>query len=327
MRNIVWSGRNAAFGAVISSVAAVAIALGHVENGLYLLIGMIPAAIIGLPPLRRDRRKVLVVGMLFAVSVVTGSILAQWAPLAVVGMFLIGLGAALLAAKKAIGFAVLTICLPLSGIGLTYTNLGTGLEVGLLFVVGSAIAFAAALAFPEHDGPARPDPPRLSIAMARDYGLRLGLAAAVGTALCFSFGAEYTGWIVGSTLLVMRPNDEMMELRGAGRAVSVFAGGVVAAWLLTLDLSPLAIALVGAGGIIAMAATNASRWYVTPAFTTLLILWALLYEQATNANIEHRFSQRVLGTLLGIGIAYVFGFLVPKLTRRRTPQAEVPAVQ
>ena len=318
--NILWSWRNAAFGAVISSVGALAIALDHVETGLYLLIGMIPAAIIGLPPLRRERRKVLVVGILFAVSVVTGSLLAQWAPLAVAGMFLIGLGAALLAAKKPIGLAVLTICLPLTGIGLTYTTLETGFDVSLLFVIGSAIAFAAALAFPEQKAPARPDPPLLSMAMAREYGLRLGLAAAFGTALSFYFGAEYTGWVVGSTLLVMRPSTEMMELRGVGRAVSVFVGGVVAAWLLTLDLAPLAIAVVGATGVIAMAATNASRWYVTPAFTTLLILWALLYGQATDENIEHRFSQRVLGTLLGIGIAYLFGFLVPRLTRRPQPR-------
>ena len=33
-----------------------------------------------------------------------GSILAQWAAVAVVGMFLFGLGAALLATRKAIGF-------------------------------------------------------------------------------------------------------------------------------------------------------------------------------------------------------------------------------
>jgi hypothetical protein len=91
-------------------------------------------------------------------------------------MFLIGLSAALLAAKKPIGFAVLTICLPLAGIGLTYTDFGTGVGVGLLFIVGSAIAFIAAMAFPEYEGPVSPDPPLLSSAIARDFGLRLGLA-------------------------------------------------------------------------------------------------------------------------------------------------------
>ena len=44
-----------------------------------------------------------------------------------------------------------------------------------------------------------------------------------------------------------------------------------------LDLSLGSIALVGAAAIIAACATNASRWYITPAFTTFLILWCVLY--------------------------------------------------
>ena len=124
MSNLVWSWRNAAFGALMSSVAVVVIVFGEVENGLYLLIGAIPAAILGLPPHRKDRRKVMVVGVLFAVSVMIGSILAQWAAVAVVGMFLMGLGAALLATRKVFGYAVLTTCLPLAATGLTYRRTG-----------------------------------------------------------------------------------------------------------------------------------------------------------------------------------------------------------
>ena len=44
----------------------------------------------------------MVIGVLFAVSVLVGSVLAQWAPVAVVGMFLMGLGAALLATRRTI---------------------------------------------------------------------------------------------------------------------------------------------------------------------------------------------------------------------------------
>jgi hypothetical protein len=317
MKNVVWSWRDAAFGAVISSVAGTLIALGHVETGLYLLIGALPAAILGLPPRRKDRRRVMVIGILFAVSVMIGSILAQWVAVAVVGMFLLGLGAALFTTRKAIGFVVLTICLPLVGIGLTYEGLDNSVGVSSLFLLGSAIAFVAALCFPNYAAPEPVAPGLLSIAAARDYGVRLGLAAAVGTAIGLYYGAEHTGWIVGSTLLVMRPSDEMMEIRSVGRAVSVFLGALVAAWLLTLDLAPVAIAFVGAGAIIAATATHASRWYVTPAFTTFLILWCLLYGEATTEDIQYRFWERVLETLLGIGIAYVFGFLVPKLMHRR----------
>lgn len=324
MRNVAWDWRNAAFGAVISSVAATVIAFGHIETGLGLLIGAIPAAIVGLPPRRRDRRRVLIVGILFGASQMFGSILAQWTPVAVVGMFLLGLGAALLTTRSAMGWVVLTLCLPLAGIGLTYTGLAESAGVSFLFILGSAIAFIGALCFPEYEAPSGRDPPLLGMRVARDYGVRLGLAAAVGTAIGLHYGADHTGWIVGSTLLVMRPSEEMMQLRGAGRALSVFAGGVIAAWLLTLDLSPVAIAIVGAGAIVAMAATNASRWYVTPAFTTFLILWSLLHDQATAENIKFRFSERVLETLLGVGIAYFFGLLVPTLMRRRTDRSPAP---
>ena len=308
--NLVWSWRNAAFGAVISTVAVIVIVSGEVEDGLYLLIGAIPAAILGLPPHRKDRRKVIIIGALFAVSVMVGSILAQWAAVAVVGMFLMGLGAALLATRKELGYAVLTICLPLAATGLTYDGLDDSAGVCALFIIGSAIAFLGAICFPEYQAPAPVDPPLLGFAAARDYGVRLGLAAAVGTAIGFSCGAEHTGWIVISTLLVMRPTDDMMKLRSAGRAISVFIGAVVAAWLLTKDLSPAAIA------IIAAAATNASRWYITPAFTTFLILWCVLYANNTSQNITHRTTERVVDTLLGVGIAYFFGLVVPKLIRR-----------
>jgi hypothetical protein len=316
MSNLVWSWRNAAFGALMSSVAVVVILSGEVENGLYLLIGALPAAILGLPPRRSDRRRVIVIGVLFAVSVMVGSVLAQWAPVAVVGMFLMGLGAALLATRKIFGYAVLTICLPLASTGLTYHGLDESLGVSALFITGSAIAFVVALCFPEYDDPLPPEPPLLSITAAQRYGVRLGLAAAVGTAIAFYSGAEHSGWIVISTVIVMRPAAEMMKVRSAGRAVSVFVGALVAAWLLGLDLSPGPIALVGAGAIIAACATNASRWYITPAFTTFLILWSVLYANPTAENISYRSWERVLDTLLGVGIAYFFGLLVPTLSRR-----------
>jgi hypothetical protein len=253
-----------------------------------------------------------------------GSIVAQWAAVAVVGMFLMGLGAALLATRREFGYAVLTICLPLAATGLTYDGLDESAGVSALFVLGSAIAFVGALCFPEYEAPAPVEPPLMTLAAARGYGVRLGLAAAVGTAIGFFHGAEHTGWIVISTTLVMRPTEEMMKLRGAGRAISVFIGALVAAWLLTLDLSPAAIALVGAGAIIAAAATNASRWYVTPAFTTFLILWCVLYGNATFENIKYRSGERVVDTLIGVGIAYFFGLLVPKLMQGLTASRSAP---
>ena len=326
MSNLAWSWRNAAFGALISSVAVIVIIFGEVENGINLLIGAIPAAILGLPPRRSDRRRVMIIGMLFAGSVLVGSVMAQWAPVAVVGMFLMGLGASLLATRRTLGYAVLTICLPLAATGLTFDGLDESGGVSVLFLTGSAIAFAVALCFPDYDDPEPVGPPLLTVTAAQRYGVRLGLAAAVATAIAFYYAAEHTGWIVISTVIVMRPTEEMMKVRSAGRAVSVFIGALVAAWLLSVDLSPSAIAVVGAGAIIAASATNASRWYITPAFTTFLILWSVLYSNPTTENISYRSWERVIDTLIGVGIAYFFGLLVPTLSRRHAaaPSATPP---
>jgi hypothetical protein len=42
----------------------------------------------------------------------------------------------------------------------------------------------------------------------------------------------------------------------------------------------------------------------------------LLYGQSTSANIEHRFNEGVLETLLGVSTAYVFGIVIPNLMSR-----------
>ena len=153
----------------------------------------------------------------------------------------------------------------------------------------------------------------LSAHDARAYGVRLGLTGATAAAVGYAFGADHIGWICGSALLVMRPAADMQKLRSAGRVLSVLVGAFVASWLLSRDLGPVAIAVVAGGSLVAASATRSSRWYNTPAFSTFLVFWVLLYGDATKASISHRFDQRVLETVSGATIAYIFGLLVPKL--------------
>ena len=54
-----------------------------------------------------------------------------------------------------------------------------------------------------------------------------------------------------------------------------------------------------------MAATSASRWYVTPAFTSFLILWALLYGQAERNGVKVKLDERVVDTVIGVAVAYL----------------------
>ena len=103
------------------------------------------------------------------------------------------------------------------------------------------------------------------------------------------------------------------EMANWRRVVSVFAGALAASWLLSHSIQPVMAAAFCGGALIAASATHASRWYITPAFTTFLVFFILLYGQSTTADIEHRFNERVVETLLGVGIAYLFGVVVPNL--------------
>lgn len=64
---------------------------------------MLAAAGVELPPTRKKRVSIFVVGVLFAVSIVLGAFLAQWPAAAVAGIALVAFGAAQLAARKPLG--------------------------------------------------------------------------------------------------------------------------------------------------------------------------------------------------------------------------------
>ena len=75
----------------------------------------------------------------------------------------------------------------------------------------------------------------------------------------------------------------------------------------------IAAAIAGAAG------THPSRWYVTPVFTTVLVFLLLLYSSPDDAR--WRFGERVGETLLGVGLAYVFGLALPAALSRRRAEA------
>ena len=251
----------------------------------------------------------IVIGALFAVSVVIGAALATSALLAVVGMFLLAVGAAALAASRPFGLIAMNLCVPLAGIGLSFDDIGDAASFGALILVGSLAAYLISLAFPEFTAPNRPPRSTLARDHARMYGFQLGLVAATATAVGFALGIEHIGWIAGAALLVSRPSRDTARLRSVGRVVSVLCGALLASWLLSLHLPPLAIAGCTGAAIIGAAAMHASRWYIVPAFSTFLVFWLLLYSDASAAAIEFRFDERVLETFCGVAIAYLYGIL------------------
>ena len=158
-------------------------------------------------------------------------------------------------------------------------------------------------------------PPLLSSELAVRYGVRLGLAAAVATAVGIAIHTDHVGWAPAAALFVMRPTEEMQELRSIGRIVSVLLGALAAIAFLRISPSPELIAVLVVLAIAGTAGTHGSYWYVAPFFTTFLVLVMLLYANPTVANEQWRFAERVDETIFGVGLAYVFGLLLPRVIR------------
>jgi uncharacterized membrane protein YccC len=145
--------------------------------------------------------------------------------------------------------------------------------------------------------------------------VRLGAAGATAAAIGFLLDLEHVGWACAAGLLVMRPSADMQRLRSAGRILAVAAGALAGAALVRLHppAGVYSVALIAA--LAAAAATRRSRWYVTSAFTTLLVFLLLLYSDPQTAT--KRFNERLLETLLGVAIAYLYGLALPALAQRQ----------
>jgi uncharacterized membrane protein YccC len=93
---------------------------------------------------------------------------------------------------------------------------------------------------------------------------------------------------------------------GTAIGFPILIGGLLA------DVPVLAVIAIAA--LAGCGATHRSRWYVTPAFTTFLVFMLLLYSRPQDA--ASRFTERLLETVLGVGIAYIFGLALPVLAQR-----------
>jgi uncharacterized membrane protein YccC len=201
------------------------------------------------------------------------------------------------------------------GVGLSYPDIGKAAGVAGLMVLGSVFACLVSMLWPERPPPTRRDPPPPAAKPTLGYGVRLGAAGATAAAIGFILDLEHVGWACAAALLVMRPSADMQRLRSAGRILAVAIGALAGAALVRIhppaEVYSVAIIVV----IAAAGATRRSRWYVTSAFTTFLVFLLLLYSAPQTAT--KRFNERVLETLLGVGIAYFYGLALPALAERR----------
>ena len=191
-------------------------------------------------------------------------------------------------------------------------------------MVGAVYSWLVSLLWPEPavtgppQGTPAPRGPAVNAAML-DYGIRLGLAGAVCAAIGFALDLEHVGWAVTAALIVMRPSPELQRLRSVGRLVSVSIGAIAAIAVVETTPSVGVLAAATVAALAAAAGTTGGRWYVTPVFSTFLVFLLLLYSHPDEAS--SRFWERITETVLGVGVACVFGLLVPMLrARRRRPE-------
>ena len=205
---------------MIAAIPVLIIATDHVEAGLSLLLGALPASIMGLPPTRKQLRKIIVIGIPIGAFLMLGSFMAQWAIIVIPGMFLLAFGAVLLLSRRTIGTIALTICLPLEGVGLSYQGLANSIPLAVLYIIGSVVAYGWSLCFKESKLGQPREVPLKSSVQSRNYGLRLGLMAATATTMGFALGFDHIGWLVGAALFVMRPRKDIQKLHATLRNFS-----------------------------------------------------------------------------------------------------------
>ena len=309
----VWS---AALRGVVLAIPSAIVATDSPKHAAVFAIGLVPATSVPLPPTRRDRFKSAALGAMSGASLLAGALLAVWPPLAVVGIFVLAVVFSRAAVGRPLGAIALSLCLPLVGIGFSFTDLGTAAGLALVMVLGSAYGLVISMLWPagravELSGVFVPPPRALMVR----FGYLAGTAGAICAAVGFALDLEHVGWATGAALLVMRPATRLQEERSFARIVDVIVGAAVAIALITLEAPAWAYSVSVVVAVVCVTATAGSRWYVMPAFTTFLVFLMLLVDSPDEAS--SRFWERTLETAFGVGIAALLGFFVPYLLDRK----------
>ena len=312
---IVWRWSTALLGGLCSLPAAL-VTLQNPSHGLALAFGALPAAAVGVQGTRRSRYVILIVGVCIGLGLVVGAALSRYWFLAVAGLFVLCLGTAVLCAHVRIGALLMMLAVPMVGAGLSFNgDVGRAVEAAGVIVVGAVFGWLLCLCWPEGEAKNQAQARLPGQAAMVEYGVRLGLAGALCTGLGFGLDLDHKGWATAACLLVMRPTAEMIRLRSAGRVISVTAGALAASLLTLREVEPAVIACAVVAALTGLAATRSSRWYVTGGFTTFVVILLLIYGTPTDA--QSRLVERVGETLLGVGIALLFGVALPALRRRK----------
>src|SRR5262249_26340295 len=111
-------------------------------------MGTLPVSMLGLDPTRRGRRRLIIVGIAFSVSILCGALFAQTSFTTVVGIFAAAYAAAMAASRAPAGLLALTLCLPACAVGLSYSDLDKALALAELFIASAVFSYLVLLPWP-----------------------------------------------------------------------------------------------------------------------------------------------------------------------------------
>lgn len=329
---IAWSWSKALLGVAYAIPAAV-VTWRDPAAGIPLALGVIVGVGVGLPPLRSQRRMMVLVGVISGVSLAIGSMVASWPVVAVATVFAVCLVASVTRWRHRLGPVVLSMGVPLVGAGLSETPASKGVGVALLLILGSVYTWLVSLAWPERPPPTPPPGAAAARAAAAqapmshlvDYGVRLGLAGAIAASIGFALGWDHPGWACCAALIVSRPDIELTKLRQQGRTISVLLGAILAVVVQAIGPTPVGMAALVVLVVSVASATQGSRWYFFPLFTTFLVISMLTLDDP--AGTVYWLDERIAATLIGVGLSYVFMVLVPAVRERRRGEPVELALQ
>jgi len=141
----------------------------------------------------------------------------------------------------------------------------------------------------------------------------LAILAGYGVGLALPWGShEY--WILLTIVVVLRGSLAQTLERRNSRVAGTLLGCMLAGVLLHAQLSPLALVLVVAGAQGIAHAFALQRYLVTAVAATVLALLQA-HQLAPEVSPVFEVAERVVDTLIGVSIAWIFSYVLPSWER------------
>ena len=317
---ITWSWDAALRGAICALPAVPVIVAVNVSVGICLALGTVLVAFVGVPAQMSMRVRAYLIAVLFAAAYALGSVVGQWPVVAVLALSALAYVSVLITGQNPRSQLIAMLVVPGFAVGMN-EPVPDGFVIASMFLARRAVGHlrlghvAPGAGWP--GGPARFSAlggPAHDERTKRIYAVCFALAVGIALAIGFAKDFQHVAWAAAACAFVMRPDPGLLASRALGRALATILGVCAAAVLFKQGLGEAALAAITVFTVSAMIATRTSPWYVTSAGTGLLVL--LMSGVSSTQQFQLSFHDRILETVIGAGLALLFGVVVPRAARR-----------